>query len=305
MFIAQPFIFGLVFFGVGVYIFIYGFTRLRKKRLIENIPTSTIRGMAMGLVELCGKAKKIALLKSPFTQTSCVLFKYTVEEYKRRGKNSQWVTIASGDSFLSPFWLEDSTGKVKVFPLGAELACPRDYEFETGWLKPLPENLAGFLETKGIRYQDWAFPRTLRFREWLICDDEEVYVLGSAQKAELKDGEYKEKLFGRLEKLKSSPVDMAKFDLNKDGEVSIEEWDMAVAKIEQELLEEVVRGHALEEHSDVIVGRGEEEKVFIISDYSQKILTRRLLFEFIGCVCGGVIFALMGLFCMLIGLSVI
>jgi len=305
MFIAQPFIFGLVFFVTGAYIFFYGFTRLRKKRLIENIPTSTVRGMAMGLVELCGKAKKILPLQSPLTQTPCVLYQYTVEEYRKSGKNSRWVTIASGDSFSSPFWLEDATGRVKVYPIGVELACPCDYLFETGIRKPVPGTIIAFLETKGISYNNRFFPRSLRFKEWYICEDQDAYVLGTAKKSGPQERDYKEKLSKRLEEMKSSPQAMAKADLNKDGEVSIEEWDAAVERAEKELLEEVWRSSVPEEHADVIVGLGEEEQVFMISDYSQKTLTGKLLLEFIGCVCGGIIFSLMGLVCMLIGFSVI
>ena len=40
----------LIFSGLGVFGFFWGFSRLRKKRLIEDIPTSTVRGMAMGMV---------------------------------------------------------------------------------------------------------------------------------------------------------------------------------------------------------------------------------------------------------------
>lgn len=44
---------GIGFVG-GIWWFFQGFQLFRKKQLIDNIPTSTVRGMAMGLVELSG-----------------------------------------------------------------------------------------------------------------------------------------------------------------------------------------------------------------------------------------------------------
>ncbi len=66
----------IICFCFGVWSFFDGFKRLREKRLVENIPTSTVRGLAMGLVELGGKAENTALLKSPLTKTECVLYQY-------------------------------------------------------------------------------------------------------------------------------------------------------------------------------------------------------------------------------------
>lgn len=40
----------------GIYLFYRGFTVLARKRLIQNIPRSTIRSAAIGQVELAGKA---------------------------------------------------------------------------------------------------------------------------------------------------------------------------------------------------------------------------------------------------------
>ena len=50
---------GYAFLGFlcGFGVFFQGFNRLREKRLVQNTPTSTVRGMAMGLVELVGKAE--------------------------------------------------------------------------------------------------------------------------------------------------------------------------------------------------------------------------------------------------------
>ena len=47
-------IYSAIGFVAGLVFFLKGFGWLKRKRLIENIPTSTIRSLAMGLVEIYG-----------------------------------------------------------------------------------------------------------------------------------------------------------------------------------------------------------------------------------------------------------
>jgi hypothetical protein len=291
-------------FFFGIWGFFWGFKRLRRKRLIENIPTSTIRGLALGLVELCGKAEKLTLLKSPLTNTECVLFKYLVEEYRRRGKNSAWVTIAAGDSFYVPFWINDATARIMVFARGAEVILPIDYKFTTGIGKKIPDFLLEFMDNHGIAYRGWLGKRTLRFREWFILPGDNVYVLGSAKKAEVYLKDRDSELIRRLEKLKEDAQKMKEADLNKDGQVSMEEWDAAVAKVEQELLQEEIKNAGAEDPLDVVMGKGDTESVFIISDHSEKDLIKKLSGECILGIFGGAALSLVLLGYLLVRLGI-
>ncbi|MBM3245568.1 MAG: hypothetical protein FJZ15_07260, partial [Candidatus Omnitrophica bacterium] len=155
-------------FFFGIWSFFRGFKRLRRKRLIENLPTSTVRGLAMGLVELCGLAENSTLLKSPLTETECVLYKYLIEEYRSSGKSGHWAKIAEGNSFYVPFWLDDGTGKIMVLPQGAELILPVDFECRSTITGSLPDSVIKFMEKSGISYRAWFGRRTLRFKEWYI-----------------------------------------------------------------------------------------------------------------------------------------
>lgn len=259
----------------GICSFFWGFSRLRRRRLIENIPTSCVRGMAMGLVEISGKAKKATALKSPLTQTECVLFQYKVEEYRTSGKSGRWVTIASGNSFDCPFWIEDETGKVMIFPMGAEFIWPLDFQSRTGFGVEMPYTVTTFMVNKGINYKNFLGARPLRFSEWFICEGETVYVLGSAKKREGPIKIYNEQIMHRIEKLKENKEKMKEVDLNKDGRVSMEEWDSAVEKIEADVLREVLNIDQADNAYDVMVAKGDTEKIFIISDQSEKDLTKK------------------------------
>lgn len=289
----------LVFLGVGIGAFFHGFNRLRRKRLIENLPTSTVRGMAMGLVELNGSAQKSVCLTAPLTQRPCVFYRYLVEREQKSKDSTHWVKVAGGDSSYCPFWLQDATGKAMVIPRRAEVILPVDFTFSTGLGTTLPDTLHAFLQGQGIRYGGLFGGSRLRFREWRIEEGEEVYVLGTAQKSHDAAEGHKHKLIERLEKLKDSRDAMAAVDLNTDGVVSEEEWAQAVAGVEQKLLEEEASAFRPDEAGDVYVGWGDVQKVFIISDRKQSELVRSLGWGAFFAIAGGALLAA-GMFCWLV-----
>ncbi|HCM41849.1 MAG TPA: hypothetical protein DIS66_00840 [Candidatus Omnitrophica bacterium] len=176
---------GLVALGAGIIFgavaFFKGFKVRDKKRLIENIPTSTVRGMAVGLVEVKGKANPVDQpLLSHFSKAPCVFFRYTVEELRSSGKRSRWVTIASYSS-SNYFYLEDDTGKVFVDPLSAELHLQVDREFSSAFGgKAKPEFLTGLTEL-GIDPKGFlGVKKSLRCAETYIAPGDLIYVMGSA-----------------------------------------------------------------------------------------------------------------------------
>lgn len=275
-------------FGFGIWSFFHGFKRLRRKRLIQNTPTSTIRGLAMGLVEIYGKTSAPHILISPLVKAKCVLYKFTVEEYRKSGKSGHWVTIASGDSFASPFWVDDGTGKMMVFPKGAEMLWPRDYYFQNGFGKQVPAELINFLEGRGISWSSWFGQKQLRFSEWHILDGQMAYVLGSAQKPDENFADSRKKeLLKRLDELKGSPERMKVVDTNKDGNISMEEWDVAVEKVEQEVVTQAIKNSSVNDPLDVFIAKGKHEKIFIISDQSEREVIQKLSWETVLSIFGG------------------
>ena len=91
-----------------------GFFKWKKYRKVADIPTSTVRGMAAGLVELNGKVKSIKLLTSPLTKTKCVYYKKQHQVY-HQGKHSGWRNAGVEENFEN-FYLDNNTGKVEVNP---------------------------------------------------------------------------------------------------------------------------------------------------------------------------------------------
>ncbi len=181
--------------GFGAWTFFRGFRVLRNKRLVENLPTSKCRSLAMGLVELEGKAVGSETFPSLIGGIACFCSMVKVERYKRSGKSSRWVTVHEEERIL-PFFLEDETGRVRVNPHGAEFDLTPDveYETETGlitWLKrtfsdagdglagpPMQERFRSYCARRGVTFQE-----PMRFTERNLCPDGPVYVLGMAAEA--------------------------------------------------------------------------------------------------------------------------
>jgi hypothetical protein len=282
-------------FGFGIWSFFKGFKLLNEKRLIEDIPTSTVRGLAMGLVELNGKAKKSNILSSPLTGVECVFYRYTIERYENRGRSSSWVVIAKADSSYCSFCLDDGTGKIMVVPQGAEITMPFDYRFETLLGKEFPEQLLNFMESNGIKYRGFLGNYSLRFTEWNIMNDENIFVLGTAVKTIDSAGDHEKRLVNRLEAIKNDPKKMLELDLNKDGTISEEEWNKAISQEEQKLLEEELKSMPQGDSIDVVIGKGDIKQLFIISDSSQTQLTKRLSNQTILYIFGGAALTLVAL----------
>jgi Zn-finger nucleic acid-binding protein len=164
----------------GFGLFVYGWMIHQRKRLIESIPTSTIRSLALGLVEISGQAQpEEGLLSAPFSGLPCVFYSYAVEERVGSGKNARWETMAKGTS-EQPFFVSDTTGRVLVVPLGAELILPDERTSRSNWLGELPPATIAGLNRLGISTERWMGSKTLRCRESFILPEEQVYVLGTA-----------------------------------------------------------------------------------------------------------------------------
>jgi hypothetical protein len=261
----------------GVVAFFRGFWKLKALRRIENTPTSTVRSMPMGLVELHGFARVEEPLIAPFTGKPVALYRVEIEEY-RGGKNSRWVTVHK-DSSSEPFWLEDDTGKVLVLPDGADLHLPTDYQ-ENFRGTSLPADVESYMDQNGIRTRTLGFGKSLRFTEWHIEADQEFYLHGVGQeRPDLREIQ-RERISDLLRNVREDPEMMKKLDLDGDGRVDAEEWDQA-----RQLAVGKVRGEGIADR--VVVAKGGKKDLFLISDRSEHDLVKRLRWETALYVFGG------------------
>ena len=100
--------------GFGVRLFFRGFPFFKRKQLIQDTPTSTVRGASLGAVELSGTVVGPYTLISPLSETDC--FYYHAIARGSSGEEKK----AREEVLYAPFFLDDGTGRVMVDPRGAE-----------------------------------------------------------------------------------------------------------------------------------------------------------------------------------------
>lgn len=136
-----------------------------------------------GHVELIGTAATAPgkpMLVAPFTHGPCVYWEWKVEEWKKRGKNHQWVTVASDRSKL-PFGLRDDTGVALVDPEDADMPAPTHARYGSGWGKDPPASVMDDLAKVGISHENWlGMNKRMRFSEGRLVEGTPLYVLGNA-----------------------------------------------------------------------------------------------------------------------------
>ena len=121
----------VVGFGAGLFWFFKGFRVYREYRVLADTPEIPIRSMAMGLVEIHGKAKGQQTVLSPVTKTPCFFYKVDIERWVRDKNGGHWSHAATHAEGVR-FYLEDATGKVLVDAHGAECDLIQTTKRETG-----------------------------------------------------------------------------------------------------------------------------------------------------------------------------
>jgi hypothetical protein len=171
----------LLGFGFGIVSFAIGLKSLFLKRMIENIPTSKMRSIAMGLVEVYGQVVPIRTMKSPFSRKDCVYYRYDIEEQRTDNKgHSYWVNIKRAETSM-PFRLKDETDSVMVDCNGANMNIKVDTVFESGIGHDPPPQVLDFLKTNRIAHDSFlGFNKHMRYTEYFIAPGDSLYILGTA-----------------------------------------------------------------------------------------------------------------------------
>lgn len=175
----EPAIAGII---LGPLFLFYGFKSWHLKRLIENTPTSKIRSIAMGLVEIYGTIHQPfnKFLTSPFANKECAYYKYSIEELKHSKNGQYWAQIKTGEQ-RTPFYLKDNTGEVLVDPQSATITMLSTYEKQLSTFTSAPPAIKQFCTRNNINLTNFfGFGRTLRFKETALAHNDKAYILGTA-----------------------------------------------------------------------------------------------------------------------------
>lgn len=178
---ASPFI--LIGAGIiALVCLVVAFHFYRRRRLVDDTPTSKTQGVFIGLSELKGTAESETPLESYLASARCVWYSYKVEEHWQRmsvdakGRpttQSGWSTVAHGAKIV-PIFLKDDTGVIRVLPQGAEVHAQEVFKQEVK-----RDNLLYY--GKGPDTAVSGSTHRRRFTEQAIPLHADIYVIGQAR----------------------------------------------------------------------------------------------------------------------------
>jgi hypothetical protein len=204
--------------------FIGAFYFFLRKRIIEDTPTSRITSAAQGYVELFGTGKLIqdSMISGALTGIACTWYSYSIEEYRKSGKNSHWVTIEQGVSD-DLFLLIDDSGEAVIDPEDANVTPTISNVWYGHSRHPQPgssrlDKKNGIFSVGMGRY---------RYTEKRMHPDDPLYAIGLFDTVGGAGAEYNsnDDVVHLLREWKENSEQLlTRFDKNKDGQIDMEEW---------------------------------------------------------------------------------
>ena len=226
------------------------FSALRRLRAVRDTPTSRIASAAQGYVELIGRGKQLSdpPLLSKLSALPCLWYRYKVE---RKNAKNEWTTQDSGES-NDPFLIEDDSGRCVVDPPGAEILT---------------------------NHKDTWIQGQYRYTEWKLLNIDSIYVIGqfrtfggSSTQVSARD-EMNQVLMEWKQDMQSL---RKRFDLDNDGELSMQEWMLARQAAKREAEKRVTEARAQPDTNYML--QPHDGRLFLISNLPQNKLERRYWF---------------------------
>ncbi len=166
---------------LGFALLAYGFVKYKEKTAILNTPTSTVRGLAVGLAEVVGKAEGSETTQTIIEGKQAVFHKWILERWQSGRKRGDWVIVKQGE-FRKNFFINDGTGRLLVDPAGANAeVTPVSW---AGTFAEAPERVKKFFEENQVKTSVeffGHFEHRFRLQELVIEPGETVYAIGTVQ----------------------------------------------------------------------------------------------------------------------------
>lgn len=222
----------------------------RRYRQIHDLPTSRIASAAQGYVELLGRSQPIAghPVHSGLSQIPCCWYHYQIEEQK---SNDKWEVIERRTS-VDHFLLVDDSGECVVSPEGAEVFSQRHKSWREG---------------------------SFRYNEWLLMPNSTLYALGEfvTHSGHVSGpAEEREAIRELIADWKSDKGSLlARFDLDKDGNLDMKEWELARLQAARE----VRKARAVQSGKKVegvhLLRKPQDKRLFLLANELPDRLGRR------------------------------
>ncbi|RYZ71327.1 MAG: hypothetical protein EOP09_04825 [Proteobacteria bacterium] len=214
----------------GTACIVAGYRAFRNKRNVEDTACSKIASAAQGLVEVQGQAWPTNTIRSVEGRALCY-WEIAVQQYKKRGKSSSWVTVYQHKT-SDPLIVTDGSASCLIVPEKSELTALEkifpvhkiSQEQRDQLSRSLPE-AAAYLSLAG-QILGGIFGSNVRIVEKKIMAGAPIYVRGefstmsgSVAKAV---GDY-EGYLGQYAKINAPGFQARMFDVDRNGRISEQE----------------------------------------------------------------------------------
>ncbi len=155
-------------------------SHIKKIIRIHRTPSHSINTVPKGVqVHVTGRVRsELRSIRSPLTQTECVLWRAEALRLAPSGETSTWENIFSETS-VHPFEIEDGTGNIRIYPVDAELILRNDWYYESGLFGSFPPEAEAALARLHIpRARRWGQTEKIRAYEQLVKVGDRVSVIG-------------------------------------------------------------------------------------------------------------------------------
>ncbi len=261
--------------------FLFLWRYLRRKRLIEDTPTSRIRSAAQGYVELSGWGRHLPhhVTHGPLTALPCLWYRFKVEKFERSAaadgnEKGAWKVISKGESDQN-FVLDDETGTCIVDPAGAEVTP----SMKDVWKGDTPNPLAARKSREaGLAANVLATGAEYRYTEERLIENDLLYVLGYHET--LGGGRISFDHEGAVRDVITAwkqdyQAMVARFDADGDGSIDLREWEQVRAAARQEAdRQKVAEDTSASLH--LVVRPPDRGRPFIISSRTEEDLVAAL-----------------------------
>ncbi len=159
---------------------------MRFKRTVEDVPTSKVKGVFIGLNEVKGQVQSNDPLQTYLTESPTVWYTWKIEEHWQKTEvytdskgnqqtrtSSGWKKVDSGSGSQS-FFLLDDTGQLLIDPKGAKVDAPSTLSHRCG---PSDSMYYGKGPARAIMHST----HRRRFTEKALVPGDDLYVLGPAK----------------------------------------------------------------------------------------------------------------------------
>lgn len=224
----------------------------RRYRTIHDLPTSRVASAAQGYVELFGRSELLPghPVVSRLSGLPCCWFRYYTA---RKTSDDKWEHVDSGIS-TEHFLLVDASGECVISPDGAEVLTERKQTWTEG---------------------------DYRHTEWLLLPKGVLYAIGefstvSGNVTAQDERTDVSELLGEWKKDKSRLL--ARFDLNRDGEIDMKEWELARLQAQREVWQRHGEGRAAVTEGVHLLRKPRDGRLFLLANALPEKLGRRFAF---------------------------